>query len=226
MGGCSSLTSLFIEDFLIQHREVEKQGRSKLHERKHRIFTLYLLDFVICHVFIGRSLSPSAEWYHTCGQARAWWRTGGGCGCWSTRCVWGPCTGQPTSSGRGSAWPSPPPSTRGTPRCSHSRGGYQTRVPAVCTCGGQLRRGHGVSHPGETRVLPGVGLGGHHAVERWSGCTCHVSRVSMCRAVGRLRSLRGLGRGSVRRHAGSGAAAALRHPHSALCLRGPGTQPR
>ena len=124
MGGCSSLTSLFIEDFIIQHREVEKQGRSKLHERKHRIFTLYLLDFVICHVFIGRSLSPSAEWYHTCGQARAWWRTGGGCGCWSTRCVWGPCTGQPTSSGRGSAWPSPPPSTRGTPRCSHSRGGY------------------------------------------------------------------------------------------------------
>ena len=59
MGGCSSLTSLFIEDFLIQHREVEKQGRSKLHERKHRIFTLYLLDFVICHVFIGRSVTVS-----------------------------------------------------------------------------------------------------------------------------------------------------------------------
>ena len=56
----------------------------------------------------------------------------------------------------------------------------------------------------------------------------HVSRVTshVCRAVGRLRSLRGLGRGSVWRHAGGGAAAALRHAHSALSLRSPGTQPR
>ena len=76
MGGCSSLTSLFIEDFMLQHREVEKQGRSRLHERKHRIFTLYLLDFVICHVFIGRSVSLSAHtgvpWPGPC--VVAYWR--------------------------------------------------------------------------------------------------------------------------------------------------------
>ena len=76
MGGCSSLTSLFIEDFMLQHREVEKQGRSRLHERKHRIFTLYLLDFVICHVFIGRFVSLPAHtgvpWPGPC--VVAYWR--------------------------------------------------------------------------------------------------------------------------------------------------------
>ena len=59
-----------------------------------------------------------------------------------------------------------------------------------------------------------------------SRVTSHVSPCALCRAVGRLRSLRGLGRGSVRGHAGGGAAAALRHPHSALSLRSPGTQTR
>ena len=42
--------------------------------------------------------------------------------------MWAPCTGQPTYCGRGSAWPSPPPSTRGIIRCRHSRGYLYTRV--------------------------------------------------------------------------------------------------
>ena len=113
---------------MLQHGEVEKQGRSRLHERKHRIFTLYLLDFVICHVFIGRFVSLPAHNTGVPGQARVWWPTGGGCGCWSTLCVWAPCTGQPTFCGRGWGWPSPPPSTRGIIRCRHSRGYLYTRV--------------------------------------------------------------------------------------------------
>ena len=227
MGGCSSLTSLFIEDFMLQHREVEKQGRSRLHERKHRIFTLYLLDFVICHVFIGRSVSLSAHtgvpWPGPC--VVAYWR-----GVWLLEhsvCV-GPLHGPANI-----VWAGLGLAVTAAIDTWHHQVQTQSRIsvhtcPAVCACGGQLRRGHGVSHPGETRVLPGVGLGGHHAVERWSSVTCHVSRVTshVCRAVGRLRSLRGLGRGSVRRHAGGGAAAALRHAHSALSLRSPGTQPR
>ena len=213
---------------MLQHREVEKQGRSRLHERKHRIFTLYLLDFVICHVFIGRSVSLSAQ---SSGiiprdQARVWWPTGGGCGCWSTRCVWAPCTGQPTFCGRGSAWPSPPPSTRGIIRCRHSRGYLYTRVLQCARVAASCGAGT-ACHTLARHVYSLVWAWAD--ITLWKGgavsrVTCHQCHV--CRAVGRLRSLRGLGRGSVRGHAGGGAAAALRHAHSALSLRGSGTQPR
>ena len=52
-----SLSTLFIEDFMIQHdRVAEKQDRSSdLQQRKPRLFALYLLDFLICHVIVGRS---------------------------------------------------------------------------------------------------------------------------------------------------------------------------
>ena len=186
MGGCSSLTSLFIEDFLIQHREVEKQGRSKLHERKHRIFTLYLLDFVICHVFIGRSVSLSAHTGVPGVQARVWWPTGGGCGCWSTLCVWAPCTGQPTYCGRGSAWPSPPPSTRGIIRCRHSRGYLYTRVLQCARVAASCGAGT-ACHTLARHVYSLVWAWAD--ITLWKGgaasrVTCHQSRVTVCTVQG------------------------------------------
>ena len=49
-----SLTELFIEDFEIQHQPLGGETKSSLKKKPSILFSLYFIDFLLCHLVIGR----------------------------------------------------------------------------------------------------------------------------------------------------------------------------
>ena len=54
-----SLHEIFIEDFERQHWKIDKTVKTRLDSKKSTLITLYLLDFLLCHIVVGKN-SP---WY-------------------------------------------------------------------------------------------------------------------------------------------------------------------
>ena len=49
-----NLTELFIEDFEIQHRRLDEEAKANLTKKSSMLFSLYFIDFLVCHLVIGR----------------------------------------------------------------------------------------------------------------------------------------------------------------------------
>ena len=51
-----SLTQLFVQDFQLQHGKGEKAPPKNLETKKHLLFSLFSLDWLLCHLVIGPSV--------------------------------------------------------------------------------------------------------------------------------------------------------------------------
>lgn len=50
-----SLYDLFIEDFERQNGKIDKTVKTRLESKRANLITLYLLDFLIGHIIVGKS---------------------------------------------------------------------------------------------------------------------------------------------------------------------------
>ena len=49
-----NVTELFIEDFEIQHHPLDEKTKTNLKKKSSMLFSLYFIDFLVCHLVIGK----------------------------------------------------------------------------------------------------------------------------------------------------------------------------
>ena len=49
-----ALFELFIEDFERQHSKIDKTVKKTLEFKRSKVITLYILDFLISHIIVGK----------------------------------------------------------------------------------------------------------------------------------------------------------------------------
>ena len=60
-----SSIELFVDDFEVQNWDISVKAKEILHRSRNTFFSLYCIDFVLCHIVIGRK-------YLFLSQIRAW----------------------------------------------------------------------------------------------------------------------------------------------------------
>ena len=57
-----SFIELFLDDFEIQNWDLSPKAKEILQKSRNTFFSLYCLDFVLCHIIIGNNIRGKSLW--------------------------------------------------------------------------------------------------------------------------------------------------------------------